>query len=136
MEFSEACSEVNYILENLNPTDKKKIPESVFAFFKNNKAVFYHVNLNPKQPLVEQELKEETKAFLQILNYKYFADEKQKEQFKQVFDDYENVDVLVIKNPNEREENSKTMQLVPANKENKILKIVKKILNIFRRRNK
>ena len=31
-----------------------------------------------------QELKDETKAFLQILNYKYFANQKQKEEFEKV----------------------------------------------------
>ena len=37
MEFAEACSEVDFILENLQPSDKEKIPQSVFEFFKNNK---------------------------------------------------------------------------------------------------
>ena len=40
MEFAEACSEVDFILENLQPSDKEKIPKSVFDFFKENKYNF------------------------------------------------------------------------------------------------
>ena len=69
MEFAEACCEVDFILTNLNPEDKKKIPKTVIKFFKENKSLFYKVNLTTTKPLANQELKDETKAFLQILNY-------------------------------------------------------------------
>ena len=51
MEFAEACSEVDFILENLQPSDKEKIPQSVFEFFKNNKSLFYKVNLTTDKSL-------------------------------------------------------------------------------------
>ncbi len=85
MEFSEACCEVDYILDNLNPDDKKRIPENVLKFFKENKSLFYKVNLTTAKSLAVQPLKDETKAFLQILNYKYFANEEQKEEFQEMF---------------------------------------------------
>lgn len=123
MEFSDACSEVDYILEHLNPEDKKKLPEKVIMFFKENKSMFYQININVNQPLVEQNLKDETKAFLQILNYKYFADEKEKQQFKEIF----NEDKYEI----ELMENNKQMELT-IYKENVIAKWVKNILTYFR----
>lgn len=79
MEFAEACSEIDFILTNLNPEDRKKIPESAIKFFKENKSLFYKVNLTTDKPLSEQDLKDETKAFLQILNEKYFSKQKQGE---------------------------------------------------------
>ena len=58
MEFEEACSEMDYIFEHMNPIDKDKIPEKVRKFFKDNKSIFYKVNLDPSKNLEEQELKE------------------------------------------------------------------------------
>ena len=86
MEFAEACSEVDFILENLQPSDKEKIPQSVFEFFKNNKSLFYKVNLTTDKSLAEQDLKNETKAFLQIINYKYFSNKEQQEKFRDMFE--------------------------------------------------
>lgn len=109
MGFEEACSEMNYILEHLDPKDIDKIPERVREFFKTNKSVLYKVKLDSTKKLEEQELKEETKAFIQILNEKYLFDEKAVKIHKQ-----------------ERIEN-KQMTIY---KENKLLKWIKKVLNI------
>lgn len=123
MEFEEACCEVDFILTNLNPEDKKKIPETVIKFFKENKSVFYKVNLTVTKPLANQELKDETKAFLQILNYKYFANQKQKEEFKKIFVENENVSSSEIK------ENLKLI----IYKESKIKIFINKIISFFRK---
>ena len=67
--------------------DKDKIPEKVRKFFKDNKSIFYKVNLDPSKNLEEQELKEETKAFITIINYKYLAGENAKEEFNELLND-------------------------------------------------
>ena len=55
MEFEEACSEMDYIFEHMNPIDKDKIPEKVRKFFKDNKSIFYKVNLYiQKNPNIDQ----------------------------------------------------------------------------------
>ena len=90
MEFAEACSEVDFILENLQPSDKEKIPQFVFEFFKNNKSLFYKVNLTTDKSLAEQDLKNETKAFLQIINYKYFSNKEQQKEFRDMLENDEN----------------------------------------------
>lgn len=81
MEFEEACSEIYYILEHMNPADKLRIPEALIQFFKDNKSILYKVKLDVTKSLAEQELKDETKAFIQILNAKYFASEEEKQEF-------------------------------------------------------
>lgn len=136
MEFSEACCEVDFILANLNPEDKKKIPKSVFEFFKENKSLFYNVNLTTEKPLKEQDLKDETKAFLQIINYKYFSNKEQKEQFKEIFKEDEDITDMfskdtIIQDFNEEKFSSEENKELTVYKENKLLIFIKKILNIF-----
>lgn len=134
MEFSEACCEVDFILANLNPEDKKKIPNTVINFFKENKSLFYNVSLTVDKPLAEQNLKDETKAFLQILNYKYFSNEVQKEKFEKSFKENVTVNEMFSENnfSNVQEEKNEVIELT-IYKENKILSIFKKILNFFRK---
>lgn len=137
MEFEEACCEVDFILEHLDPIDKKKIPEKVIEFFKNNKDLFYKVNLSVDKPLAEQELKDETKAFLQILNYRYFANEAQKDEFNKIINE-EEVEIFeedINKNEfvNKQESNEKSVNTeMVVYKENKIKSFFKKILSFFR----
>lgn len=127
MEFSEACSEIDYILENLNPEDKKKLPKTLFEFFKENKAIFYKVNLDTNKPLAEQKLKDETKAFLQIIGYKYFSNAKEKEEFKEFFENTQEIEEQEFK----KEELQQTEMIVYQ--ENKILSWFKKIFRIFKK---
>lgn len=74
MEFENACSEMYYILEHMNPSDRDRIPKSTIQFFRDNRSMFYKVNLDVTKDLSKQELKDETKAFIQIINEKYFSD--------------------------------------------------------------
>lgn len=127
MEFSEACSEIDYILENLNPEDKKKLPKILFEIFKENKAIFYKVNLDTNKPLAEQKLKDETKAFLQIIGYKYFSNAKEKEEFKEFLENTQEIEEQEFK----KEELQQTEMIVYQ--ENKILSWFKKIFRIFKK---
>lgn len=110
MEFENACSEMYYILEHMNPIDKKYIPEIVIQFFRDNRSIFYKVNLDVTKRLEEQELKDETKAFILILKEKYFLNkEYQKEEYQE-----------------------KSMALITIKKENIVVSLLKKILRIFK----
>lgn len=84
MEFEKACNEVDFILNHLNPDDRKKLPESLINFFKENKDIFYEVNIDTSKPLYDQELKEETKAFLQIIKETYFSNDEKKNNSEQL----------------------------------------------------
>lgn len=117
MEFGEACSEMDYIFEHMNPIDKEKIPQKVIKFFKDNKSIFYEVNLDTSKKLEEQELKEETKAFITIINYKYLAGENTREEFNEILrnDTLEEM-------TSEKEETKMVVY-----KENKIIQFFKKL---------
>lgn len=97
MEYSNACCDVDFILEHLNPKERKKIPENVIRFFKDNKSIFYKTKINSTMPLKQQDISEETKAFLKIIYYKYFADDKQKIEFERILNNEEFEDYLNIK---------------------------------------
>lgn len=97
MEYSNACCDVDFILEHLNPKERKKIPENVIRFFKENKSIFYKTKINSTMPLKQQDISEETKAFLKIIYYKYFADDKQKIEFERILNNEEFEDYLNIK---------------------------------------
>lgn len=118
MEFEEACSEMDYIFENMNPIDKEKIPQKVIKFFKDNKSIFYKVNLDSTKNLSEQELKEETKAFIKIINYNYFMGQAGKEELKEILKE----DVILEEKINQKEDNSLVVY-----KENKIIAFFKKL---------
>lgn len=102
------------------------------TFFKENKAIFYHVTLNPNQPLTEQKIKDETKAFLQILSYKYFAEENQKEQLKKLIEEDEKNQKPIIKSTY-KEKTIHNNQLA-IYKENKIATFFKNLTKFFKRR--
>ena len=84
MEFEKACNEVDFILNHLNPDDRKKLPESLINFFKENKDIFYEVNIDTSKSLYDQKLKEETKVFLQIIKETYFSNDEEKNNSKQL----------------------------------------------------
>jgi len=121
MDFEEACSEIDYILENMNPDDVNLIPASVREFFKKHKSVFYKVNLDVTKELREQQLKEETKAFIKILNEKYLY--KNNQQNARVF----------IKGTKKSETLQVRTNEIILYEENKIKRWIKKIYLFFKR---
>ena len=130
MEFECGCSEIDYILEHLAPEDKVKIPNNVFDFFSNNKSLFYIVNIDETKPLEEQELRDETKAFLNILYYKYFATVDEKEKFEH---DMKNINLQSSEKMNFIDFDNEENKLI-IYKENKILKFLKKIFGFFHKK--
>ncbi len=124
MVFEEACSEMNYILEHMNPIDKNKIPKSVIDFFKENRSLTYKVKLTTDKKLEEQDLKDETKAFIKIIYAKYFLEDSQKEDF---------INQLKEHKEEKNNDNIETTELV-VYKENKILKVIRKIFSFFKRK--
>ena len=117
MEFEQACSEMDYILEHMNPNDLKKIPKDVINFFKENKSILYRVQLDETKNLYEQELKDETKAFIKILLAKYFGGEKEKQELNNILNSEEKI-----------EETKQVVTDMIVYKENVFLKIINKIL--------
>lgn len=137
MEFEEACCEMDYILDHLNPRDLDRIPMSLREIFKNNKSVFYKVNIDVTKPLYEQELKEETKAFIQIINAKYLMNLENVNTIEELLKldtmgKYENINEII---ETVNMENNISKELIKYN-ENKIISFIKKILSKFKKSSK
>lgn len=79
--FSEACSEMDFILNNMDEEFLNKVPNKLKDFFKNNKAKNYKVKIDLSKNLYEQKLLEETEIFLQIIYKLFIASKMEKEQY-------------------------------------------------------
>lgn len=80
-QFSEACSEMDFILNNMNENFLSKIPYKLKDFFKNNKSKTYKVKIDLSKNLYEQNLLEETEIFLQIIYKLFIANKTEKEKY-------------------------------------------------------
>ena len=123
MEFEEACSEMNYILEHMNPVDKNRIPQSVIEFFKTNRSYVYRVKLTKSKPLKEQKLKDETKAFIQIIYEKYLSDGTK------------NKEINKILKQSEKKKEVEEKELIPY-KQNRVINWIRKIIEKRKRKKK
>ena len=89
MEFEEACSEMNFIIQHMYPLDRKMIPKTVQNFFKDNCSYIYRVKLTTDKPLKEQNLKDVTKVFIQVIYNKYFSNNVEEQQDKIILEQQE-----------------------------------------------
>ena len=64
----------------LDPNDLKMIPQYFLNFFEENMDKSYEVTIQENKPLYEQDLREETKAFIKILYITYFSDNKEEKE--------------------------------------------------------
>ena len=79
--LSKACSEMDFILNNLNKEFSNKIPDKIKNFFKENKDNNYKINLTVDKPLYKQNLLEETTIFIQIIFKLFIAEKSEKEKY-------------------------------------------------------
>lgn len=138
MEFEQACAEMNFILNHFDPNDLKMIPQYFLNFFEENMDKSYEVTIQANKPLYEQDLREETKAFIKILYITYFSDNK--EEKERLMEEFKvNLPKLKIKenifeiSSNLNKENQQT-QIAVIDKENKFIRFLKNVINkIFRK---
>ena len=147
----QAYSEVDEFLGLVTEEEKNQIPKKLRDFFREEKDINYHKNINPNIPIKEQNLKEETLAIIALLMIQYwYKDESKKQKLLEVLDENErkyqeelrekyNLDnIFKNKNQNntfdeavpENEEISVGMQIVEY-KEPIFKRIVNKILNFL-----
>lgn len=141
MNCEQACAEMNFILNNLDLEDLEKIPKAFVQFFADNMDKNYKVNIDLSKPLYEQNLLEETKAFIKIIELNYFTPKENLEKKiadlglddKNETNSYENIfqnKNIGIKSTIE-ETNHQNLSLVQYKEENKIIKFIKNLLNKF-----
>lgn len=85
IEYREACSEVYFILANLEESAKAKIPQKIMKLFEKNKVNTYDVNIDLSVPLNNQILKDETKAILSLLYRKFLCNESERAHLEQKY---------------------------------------------------
>lgn len=79
--YSEACGEMDFIINNLDKSISDKIPDKFKNMFKENKPRNYKTNLVVDKPLYEQKLLEETEIFIQILYKLFLASKSEKNEY-------------------------------------------------------
>ena len=147
----QAYSEVDEFLGLVTEEEKNQIPKKLRDFFREEKDINYHKNINPNIPIKEQNLKEETLAIIALLMIQYwYKDESKKQKLLEVLDEnerkyqeelrekYNPENIFKNKNDNntfdeavpEDEEISVEMQIVEY-KEPIFKRIVNKILNFL-----
>lgn len=81
-----AYSEIDEFIELLSDEYRNKIPQKLREFFKEERDQDYKKGINPKIPIKNQDLKEETLGIIALLNLQYWCeDENEKQRLKEVY---------------------------------------------------
>ena len=82
----QAYSEIDEFLGLLNEEQRNKIPKKLRELFKKEKDQNYKKGINPKVPIKNQNLKEETLGIIALLNLQYWCeDESEKQRLKEIY---------------------------------------------------
>lgn len=146
-----AYAEVDEILSFMEDVYIDKIPKKLRELFKNERLEDYKSNINPKIPLDEQKLQKKTFSILAMLNLNYWCeDEKEKQDLIAIYSENDrkkeelrekyNPDNLFKKKETEQKieepqkNTSENTALVEYKEERFFKKLIKKIMNFFKRR--
>ena len=141
----QAYSEIHEFLGLLSVEQRNKVPQKLRHLFFQERDESYLKNINPRIPIKDQNLKEETLALIALLNLQYWCkDEAEKQRLKKVYSKNEEVyqEMLLEKyNPDnifkkkdtisEDKEETQYLQMVEY-KETLFKRIVNRILQIFK----
>lgn len=146
-----AYAEVDEILPFMEDVYIDKIPKKLRELFKNERLEDYKPNIDPKIPLDEQKLQKKTFSILAMLNLNYWCeDEKEKQDLIVIYAENDrkkeelrekyNLDNLFKKKETEQkieepQKNTAENTVLVEYKEEKFFKkLIKKIMNFFKRR--
>lgn len=146
-----AYAEVDEILSFMEDVYIDKIPKKLRELFKNERLEDYKSNIDPKIPLDEQKLQKKTFSILAMLNLNYWCeDEKEKQDLIAIYAENDrkkeelrekyNPDNLFKKKETEQKieepqkNTSENTVLVEYKEEKFFKKLIKKIMNFFKRR--
>ena len=87
----QAYSEVDEFLGLVTEEEKNQIPKKLRDFFREEKDIDYHKNIDPNIPIKEQNLKEETLSIIALLmlQYWYKEDDSKRQKLLEVLDENE-----------------------------------------------
>ena len=84
-------AQVSAVLNKMNKEDLEKIPKGLLDTIEQSKDKEAEINLDPKIPLEDQNLSNETIAMLALLNYKYWADDNERESLKAKYEENDRI---------------------------------------------
>lgn len=82
--FNKACKELYLCLKNIDDEMYKKIPTELLKVIIENMDDNYSFSYDEKKKIYEQNLLEETKNLIGYIYYNYWANELEKEEFKDI----------------------------------------------------
>ena len=141
----QAYSEIDEFLGLLSVEQRNKVPQKLRDLFFQERDDSYIKNINPKIPIKDQNLKEETLALIALLNLQYWCeDEEEKQRLRNLYLKNEQVYQEMLRekfNPDnifkkkdvstENKENTQCLQIVQY-KDPLFKRIVDRILQFFR----
>ena len=147
-EYNKTLCDIDLILNELDENERNKIPKKLRKLIQENKLEDYNSNIDTSIPLEEQELSENTKAFLAMLYLNYWCTSENEKneiigeltdneaQYQKELSEKYSVDKLFVskqKEVSQEEKQAETKELIPY-KESIIKKILNKIFSFFRRK--
>lgn len=144
VEYQKSITEVLDILDNTDESLVNKIPKKFLKFLNENKSDTYIPNLEYDKELENMNLMPKTKTILSIIYMKYWSDENELRNVKQVQYDNEkkhqnmleekySYDNLFKKDKTvQSRKEAVDRQLVQYRKENMFVRIIKKLVNLFK----
>lgn len=142
MEYSEACSNVWYLLESLKPDELRKIPKKLLETIYILKIDDYNPKIDLNTPLEEQELSEATIGLVSFIYNNYLGTEEEKKEYERKYKEYiasakDNGEYKIEfkkKNEQTKQEEIKTEMIISSDKNNIFLRILNKIKKLFNRK--
>lgn len=142
-DIEKAYCEVDIILEQMEEKYVNKVPSKLRTFFKEQKRKDYFPEIRTDIPLEEQKLLRKTIAILAMLNLNYWCeDEKEKQELIDIYTENNRKKEEELRekyNPEnlfkkkEIVENIENNELIVYTEENILKKILKKIVNFFKK---
>ena len=141
IEYKVAASETLSVLENINPIDIKKIPQSFLDFLEELSSKEDRPELDYSKPIEELNLKEKTREILGYIYINWWSTKEEKELCDKMINNnvgtnvkYEVDDIFKARKNNvlvNNTENTEIKEMVEYKEETFIKKIINKILSFF-----
>lgn len=139
-------SELSCLLDYFPEEYIYKIPKQLLDTIKQNSDAKYFIKIDTKKSLVNQEILKETKDMLMVLKYNYWSNEEEQksirekllqneEKYQKKLKEKYNPDNIFKKIENNKIEEVENTALVEYKEGNFLKRILRKVMNFFKRKN-